>query len=214
MSAKLICSFLVGLAGCAPPPAVLAPAPVYERTTRQLVRLDWDTDGDGRIEHRTYVHGTVPFRSEIDTNSDGRVDLWEYVGGDGQVVRVGRSSAGDGIEDVWTWASAPGGEVRVDHAQYRDGVADRREFFIQDVLVRAEEDANRDGRIDKWETWDGGVLRVAAFDTSFAASRPDRRVVYEATGGVAYMEADFNRDGRFERMPAAGAVTRREVDRE
>ena len=191
-----------------------APRPVYDALTRVLVRLDWDSNGDGRIDHRTYVHRTVPYRTEIDRDDDGRVDTWEYVAADGKVRRLGTASANDGVEDTWTWPADGAGTLRIDRAQYRDGVADRAEYFQRDVLVRAEEDANRDGRIDKWETWEGGVLRAAAYDTSFAAGRADRRVLYDDAGRFAYMEADSDGDGRFERMTAAEAATTREVNRE
>jgi hypothetical protein len=66
-------------------------------------------------------------------------------------------------------------------------------------MVRAEEDANLDGVMDKWETWADGALLVAAFDTSFATGRPDRRVVYEG-GRFAYVEADADGNGQFERL--------------
>jgi hypothetical protein len=207
---------MVPSAGCgwADSNAAHAPRPAYELVSRRLVRLDWDANGDGRIEQRTYVTGTMPLRTEIDRDGDGRVDVWEYVGSSGAVSRVGSASANDGVEDTWTWMPDGRGEVRVDRAQYRDGVTDRREYFRSEVLVRAEEDANRDGRFDKWETWDSGVLRVAAFDISFEAGRPNRRLVYGGDGRFEYMEADLNGDGRFWRVAATEAVTAGEVSRD
>ena len=176
-----------------------APQPVYDQQSRQLVRLDWDADGDGRIEQRTYFVGAGPARTEVDSDNDARVDRWEYVDSGAAITHVGSSSGNDGVEDTWTWPANEAGEVRIDRAQYRDRVVDRREFLRQDTLVRAEEDANRDGLVDKWETWEEGVLVLAAFDTTFSAGRPDRRLRYDR-GRFAYMETDVDGDGRFERL--------------
>jgi hypothetical protein len=175
------------------------PMPVYDAQTRQLVRLDWDTNGDARIDQRTYFVGAAAARTEVDGNHDGRIDRWEYVDRAAVVTRVGTSSADDGLEDTWTWPPDAGGEVRVDRAQYRDGMVDRRDYLVDGALVRAEEDANRDGLVDKWERWQSGMLIVAAFDTSFSTGRPDRRVVYDA-GRFRHLETDVHGNGRFERL--------------
>ena len=186
-------------AGCLNADNAHPPQPVYDAPSGRLIRLDWDADGDGRIEQRTYFAGARPMRTEIDGDRDGRVDRWEYVDDAAALTHVGSSSANDGVEDTWQWAATDDGETRLDRAQYRDGVVDRREYFRQDVLVRAEEDANRDGLADKWETWASGVLVQAAFDTTFSTGRPNRRLHYD--GGVfAYMDADVDGDGRFERL--------------
>ena len=188
-----------------------APHPVYDAESRQLVRLDWDADGDGRIDQRTYFVNGVAARSEMDSNSDDRVDRWEYVNAAAAITAVGSSSAHDGIEDTWTTPPAEDGSVRIERAQARDRVIDRREFLRDGVLIRAEEDANRDGSVDTWETWQRGVLVSAAFDSTFSRGSPDRRLIYEA-GRFAYLEADLDRDGHFERLashqPGSGEKTR------
>lgn len=185
-----------------------APAPVYNPRTRELLRLDWDLNGDGRIDQRTYVVGTTPLRSESDSDGDGRIDQWEYVTPTGAIAHVGTSSANDGLEDTWVWPPNAAGEVRIERAQYRDRIVDRREYYRADALVRAEEDANRDGHVDKWETWAGGVLRLTAFDTSFAGGAANRRLVYDEAGRFAYVEADTDGDGRFERVNTPEAPAR------
>jgi hypothetical protein len=176
-----------------------SPQPVYDPRTRQLVRLDWDANGNGRVDQRTYFANGVAARTEIDGDDDGRVDRWEYVDATTAVTHVGSSSANDGNEDTWTWVATAAGEVRIDRAQYRDRAVDRREFLLDAVLVRAEEDANRDGVIDKWETWKDGALVTASYDTTFANGRPDRRLVYDG-GRLASIEADVDGTGRFERL--------------
>jgi hypothetical protein len=199
------------LCGCITEDTRGAPRPVYDAQSRQLVRLDWDTNGDARTDQRTYFVNAKAVRTEGDVNHDGRVDRWEYVDATGAVIKVGTSSANDGNEDIWTWPVNADGEVRVDRAQYRDGFVDRREYLRNDTLVRAEEDGNRDGLVDKWESWKNGVLAMAAFDTSFMAGRPNRRVVYDA-GRVASVEGDPDGNGQFERLainqPGSGEKTR------
>jgi hypothetical protein len=44
-------------------------------------------------------------------------------------------------------------------------------------LLRVEEDTNRDGKQDKWERFENGVVRVAEFDQDHDG-RPDRRLTY------------------------------------
>ena len=65
------------------------------------------------------------------------------------------------------------------------------------MLVRAEEDTNADGRPDRWDRYEGAVLRQAEFDTTLAGGRPNRRLVYDAAGRFQHVEADLERDGSF-----------------
>ena len=185
------------------------PRPVYDQRTRQLVRLDWDANGDGRIEHRTYFADGIAVRTEVDDNRDGIVDRWEYVDRSAAVSRIGTSSANDGLEDTWTGPAGADGETRIERAQYRDGSIDRIEVVRGDTLISAEEDANRDGVADKWETWSEGALREAAYDTSFSRGRPDRRLLYH-DGRFVHLESDTDGDGQFERLASNQPGIRRE----
>lgn len=67
------------------------------------------------------------------------------------------------------------------------------------MIIRAEEDSDGDGVIDKWETYDaaGSESRLVsvAFDTGHRG-RPDRRLTYDAAGAVR-VEVDPDGDGRF-----------------
>ena len=140
-------------------------------------------------------------RGESDLDADGRIDRWEYFDAQAALILVGTSSRADGVEDTWTRPSpTASGEMHVSLARLRDRLADRHEYFRGDQLVRAEEDTNSDGRIDKWERYEGASLREAAFDTSFTKGRPDRRVRYDATG-TSVVEADPDGDGTFVRVP-------------
>jgi hypothetical protein len=158
---------------------------VYAPDTRALVRVDYDYDGDGRIDVRTYMRNGVPTRLEGDTNGDGVVDRWEYYDGSGALLRIGGSTEDDGRED--TWVRSTGEERHVEIATGRDGFVDRREVYRGERLVRAESDSNRDGLPDRWETFEDGAVREVLLDDSKRDGRPTRRVVYGA-GGAARIE--------------------------
>ncbi len=179
--------------------------PSYDVFSGRLVQLSADQNGDGRIDQRTYLDGNRPLRGEADLDADGRVDRWEYFDAQSALVLVGTSSRGDGVEDTWTRpVPTASGETHVSIARQRDRRPDRHEYFRGEQLVRAEEDSNADGRIDKWERHEGAVLREASFDTSFVRGRPDRRVVYDANGN-GVVEADPDGDGMFVRVEGQAA---------
>ena len=202
-----LCVLFVGAmgvaAGCAQDARRAVPS--YDDFSARLVQLSADQNGDGRIDQWTYLDGNRPLRGEADLDADGRVDRWEYFDEQAALILVGTASRGDGVEDTWTRpATTASGEVHVSSARLRDRLADRHEYFRGEQLARAEEDTNADGRIDKWERYDGVSLREAAFDTSFANGRPDRRVVYDPNG-LSFVEADPDGDGTFVRVPGEGA---------
>ena len=180
--------------------------PSYEASSGRLVQLSADQDGDGRVDQWTYLDGTTPIRGEKDENGDGRIDRWEYFGARSELVMVGTSTRGDGIEDTWTFVTPINGEGRVDISIARDRHIDRHEFYVNNVLARAELDTNADGRVDRWDRYENAMLREVQFDTSFAAARPDRRLLYDPQGHFTSAEADDDRDGRFERAVPASSV--------
>jgi hypothetical protein len=192
-------------AGCLPGAGSRRAVPSYDDFSGRLLQLSADQNGDGRLDQWTYLDGNRPLRGEADLDADGRIDRWEYFDRQAALILVGTASRGDGVEDTWTRPSPnASGEVHVSTARLRDRLADRHEYFRGDRLVRAEEDTNGDGRIDKWERYEGTQLREAAFDTSFMKGRPDRRVVYDATGS-SVVEADPDGDGTFVRVPGETA---------
>ena len=185
------------LPGCGNPSPVRGASPSYDTFTQQLVQLQADQDGNGRIDQWSYFDGNRPLRGEGDTVGDGRIDRWEYFDERAALTRVGTSNLNDGIEDTWTWVVAEGGESHIDRSRRRDRQIDRREYYRDGVLVRAEEDTNADGRPDRWDRYEGAVLRQAEFDTTLAGGRPNRRLVYDAAGRFQHVEADLERDGSF-----------------
>jgi hypothetical protein len=192
--------------------AVVAPAcaetdpgrravPSYDVLTGRLVQLSADQNGDGRLDQWTYLDGNRPMRGEADANADGRIDRWEYFNAESALVMVGTSSLDDGIEDTWTdTLPTASGEVHVARSRRRDRQRDRHEYFRGTTLARTEEDTNADGRVDRWDRYEGPILREAAFDTTLSGRRPDRRVLYDERGRFQQVEADPDGDGRFDRV--------------
>ena len=203
---SLVIAWSVAIAACGTPADPRRAVPSYDAFSSRLVQLSADQDRDGRLDQWTYLDGNRPLRGEADTDADGRIDRWEYFDANAQLQRVGTSSRNDGVEDMWTYVQAIDGESRVDRSRDRDRRVDRREFFKGDVVTRAEEDTNGDGRLDRWDRYESGVLREASFDTSFASGRPDRRVVYDPQGAFVGVEEDVERDGTFVRLIGAAAA--------
>jgi hypothetical protein len=171
---------------------------VYDEKTGVLERLDHDSDGDGRVDTRTFMRANRPVRSEIDANGDEVIDRWEYYDAAGQVERVGTSSAGDGKEDTWTHREA-NGEVLIARSTRRTGAANRREYWVGGAIARADEDSNGDGRTDRWETYRNGVLATLAFDSTFSTGAPDRRLIYGRGGAIERIETNPGTPGEGQR---------------
>ena len=181
-------------------------APIYDEATARLTRLCADQDRDGRLDQCTYLDGNRPLRGEADVNADGRIDRWEYFDSQGRLTHVGTSSVSDGVEDIWEWPVGADGEWRRDVSRRRDRQIDRREFRRGDQLVRAEEDTNADGRPDRWDRYEGEVLREVAYDTTFTAARANYRLWYDAKGQFTAVESDLDGDGAFVRLSGAEAA--------
>jgi hypothetical protein len=161
--------------------------PVYDRNTGRLQRLDYDSDKNGKVDTISFMDGARVLRIEIDKNEDGKVDRWEHYDAAQRLEKVGFSRANDGVEDAWSYAGPDGAITRIEMSTRRDGKVTRTEYYDKDAIVRAEEDGDGDGTLDKWETFDGaGRMASVAFDTEHRG-RPDRRLVY-GPGGAANFE--------------------------
>jgi hypothetical protein len=195
--------FLVLLAGCSTPLPANKVVPSYDDYSRQLLQLSADQDGDGRLDQWTYLDGKKPLRGEADVDADGRIDRWEYFDADGKVSTIGAASRDDGVEDIWT-STVPTatGETHIATSTKRDRVRDRHTYYKGQTLLRVEEDTNGDGLIDKWDRYEGPVLREVGFDVSFSRGRPDRRALYDARGRFTGIEVDPEGDGTFVLLPA------------
>lgn len=170
----------------APPPSSIEP--VYDTASGQLSQLRYDANHDGRADTFSYMVGTRVVRIELDTDGDTVIDRWEHYGDDGRLARVGFSRRHDGHEDAWSYADAAGEITRIEIATQGDGRVDRTEHYRRTVIVGAEEDSDRDGAIDRWETYESGKLARLAFDTEHAGT-PTRTLIYHPDGSVAVESA-------------------------
>ena len=156
----------------APPASDATVAPVYSQQTGRLEQIVSDRNGDGTIDTRAFMDGTVLQRIEIDRNGDTRPDRWEHY----------KKAA----------AARAASQVEIDRAEEANGSDDRitrREFYEHGVVIRVEEDTDVDGRVDKWEHFDHGQLVRLELDLS-GAGGPDRRMVYRQDGSVDKVEVD------------------------
>jgi hypothetical protein len=157
--------------------------PTYDQATGRLKRLEYDSNGDGKIDTWGYMDGMRVVRVEVDEDGDGKVDRWEY-----------HSTSGDG------GAPANGGVdktiERIERATRHDGKVSRWEFFKNGSLQRVEEDTDGDGRVDKWEAYSGGTLSVMALDTD-RIGKPTRRLIYRPDGSLDHIEVDPTGSGTF-----------------
>lgn len=171
--------------------------PTYSKETGRLQRLDYDPDGNGRVNVRTEMDGSRPVRSLIDKNEDGVVERWEYYDQSARVVKVGTASRGDGREDTWLFPAPDGSVARIERSTRRDGKVTRWEDHGASGITAAREDADGDGRVDRWETYRDGALVMLALDGTRTRGRPDRRLVYAADGSLERLEEDPDGDGVF-----------------
>lgn len=170
--------------------------PVYDKNTGKLQRLQYDSNGDGKIDMTSTMDGARVLLIEIDKDFDGKSDRWEYYGPDQRIEKVGFSRLNDGTEDAWSYSDPAGAITRIEVSVRRDGKVQRIEHYALGRLTTAEEDTDNDGRVDKWETYENGErLSMVAFDTNKRGT-PDRRLVY-GPDGSARLEVDDQGDGNF-----------------
>jgi len=159
------------------------------------------------------MDGTKPLRSRIDSNEDGRIDRWEYYDGAGRLAKVGFSRKSDEKPDAWAYSTPAGRIDRIEVSSTGDPARiDRWEFYDTAAaatvaggdgtgpLLRVEEDTNRDGRPDKWERYEGGLVQVAEFDEN-RDGRPDRRLTYREAE-LVLIEAAPDPTGRYTKVVA------------
>ena len=162
--------------------------PAYDKATGQLKQLEFDSDGDGKVDTWGYMDGAKVVRVEVDEDGDGKVDRWEYHG----------DSASTAAEQ-----NTPDKTItRIERATRHDGHVSRWEYFERGSLARVEEDTDGDGKVDKWETYANGTLSMMAIDTERRGS-PDRRLVYRPDGTLDRIETDPTGSGKFQPIPPA-----------
>jgi hypothetical protein len=180
-------------------PLAHAVSGTYDKTTNKLLLLASDRNGNGKVDTWTDMDGARPIRSRIDVDEDGRIDRWEYYDSAGRLVKVGFSRQRRDKPDAWAYSRQDGSLERVDVSSTSDeDRIDRHEYYENGRMVRSEEDANRDGRIDTWTTYDAdGGVAIAAFDED-RDGRPDRRLTYNGPE-LASIESAPDAEGRYTR---------------
>jgi hypothetical protein len=157
--------------------------PEYDKTGK-LEKLQYDRNGDGKVDTWGYMDGARVVRVEVDENGDGSIDRWEFH----------RPNAAPGSTAA---LAGPDKTVeRIERATRFDGQVSRREYFDNGALTKIEEDTDGNGKVDKWETYTDGTLSVMALDTS-GRGTPDRRLIYRADGSFDRIEEDPNGSGTF-----------------
>ena len=163
--------------------------PVYNKQTGRLEQLLSDKNGDGKIDTRAHMDGVRLKMIEIDLNGDERPDRWEYylpADGAGNTRRRARPT----IE-------------RVEEAAKPDGTITRREFYVDGVIKRTEEDTDLDGRMDKWELYERRPADARRSRPEGAGIRHAAARVSRPDGAFDRVEEDPDGDGRFELVPVA-----------
>jgi len=156
---------------------------VYDPATGALTELQLDSNKNGKTDTWSYMDGSRILRIEIDKDEDGKIDRWEYYDAAQKLEKVGLSRANDGTADAWAYSTPDGALGRLEISTRRDGKVSRTEFFEAGRRVRAEEDGDGDGRVDKWETYRDAALESVALDTARRGT-PDRRLLYAPDGTV------------------------------
>jgi hypothetical protein len=177
----------------------------YDPDTGRLRRLETDTDQNGRPDVISYMDGARILRIEIDRDENGVIERWDFYDGSGRLEKVGLSRANDGVMDAVAFYDPAGVLTRMVISTKKDLMFDRIEHYEKGVLVRSEEDADGDGRPDKWDTYErrgsGQPASYAVLVTEFddaGRGRPDRRFVYRDDGSVLRVELDRDGDGVFQ----------------
>ena len=67
-------------------------------------------------------------------------------------------------------------------------------------MARVEDDSNLDGRINRWEHFDGGILIRLEVDMS-GTGHADRRLVYRKDGSIERIEVDPSGSGVWQEAP-------------
>ena len=195
---------LTGVYGCngaATHTATIRPS--YDNATGRLKELAYDANRNGRPDTWTEMDGSRPLRSRVDINEDGKIDRWEEYDENGGLAKVGFSRTNNGKPDAWVFSGADGKVRRIEISSTGDSSRiDRWEYYDaaqsgpdgRGALVRAEEDTTHDGRPDKWETYEHGILKTVAFDEN-GNGRPTRRLIYSSTARVV-IESDPDASGR------------------
>lgn len=174
----------------------------YDPKTGRLTEITYDKNRNGRIDTWVAMDGARALSARIDADEDGKIDRWEYYDAEGRLTRVGESRVKDGEPDMWAYLAADGTIDRLEFLEVSNvtgvrGVV-RRESYRAGAKTRAEEDTDGDGVMDRWETFEAGVLRTVEFDDARRRDgRPTQRLTYDASGVLRSVETDPDGQGGY-----------------
>ncbi|MFI5177698.1 MAG: hypothetical protein ACHQO8_04005 [Vicinamibacterales bacterium] len=168
------------------------PTPTYNQQNGKLTELDFDRDGDGKIDTRAFMDGVLVKSIEIDRDGSGKADRWEYY--EPASGQTAPANSPDGRSVI----------TRAEEANGKAGKITRREYYENGIIARVEEDTDGNGRVDKWETYDHGVLSVVELDLD-GRGKPGRRFVYRPDGTLDRLEVDTDGHGNFKVKTTPGA---------
>lgn len=132
------------------------------------LRVEDDTDHDGRFETIIFYEGGEKIRAEKDRNGDRKPDVFIYFEGD-RIARQEEDTNFDGVVDVRNKAGAKGEQIQ-------------------------EADTNSDGKIDSWLTSDANGNVVKREDDQSGDGKPDR-IAYLKNGKIERLEQDTDAGG-------------------
>ena len=144
-------------------------------TKTGLSVMSEDLNDDGKPDQWIYK-GSSPSagRTERDMNFDGRADMWQYTNDEGVVVEQEIDLDRDGGIDVVLYYNEEG---ILERKALSLGFGQRFTVFkfynLKGELLRAEQDEDGDGTIDRWDYYDQGAVKRVGWDES-GDGTPDR----------------------------------------
>ncbi len=209
----LLLACLIGCASCSDPERERIRATSrgkYDKQTGRLTEITYDKNKNGRVDTWVAMDGARALSARIDTDEDGTIDRWEEYDPQGTLVKAGESRARNSKPDLWVFMAPDGTPEHIDMIEVSnvtgvEGVV-KREFYQAGARVRAEEDTDGDGVMDRWERYEGGVLRTVEFDDGRKRDgKPAQRFTYDERGGLVSIENEPDGRGGYGKKTAIGA---------
>ena len=181
----------------------------YDPATGKLTEITYDKNQNGVIDTRVKMDGARPVSAVIDADEDGKPDRWEEYDAQRRLVKAGESRAKNGKPDLWVYFASAGTPERIEYSEVSDVTGresiTRREFYEAGVKVRAEEDTDGDGVMDRWETFAKGALQTVEFDDPKRRDgKPAQRLTYDARGTLVLVESEPDASGTYTKRVVPG----------
>jgi hypothetical protein len=156
----------------------------YDPKSGRLVKIDVDTNKNGRMDAFSVWDGSRLLRIEVDQNEDGTTDKWEHYDEANRILKLGSSLRGDGVEDAWDYPDADQLLRQTEMDTDRDGVIESRYVYTappgepgRRVLIEAQlniDDTGKPGQIVYYRP-DGTTIKTEMFRPLPPAQPASRR---------------------------------------